>query len=512
MSPGSWVENRPLWARWPWNAVSGVVLLALVAGVVAYVLVPPDRSCAEGVEKVGDQCIGVTDGSYTFTDNLRPVSQRIHQLNKQLEADEKQDAKAGGKTPPRHVGVVYLMPLRPRPQDTNTPDSVRHEIEGAYTAQYEANRTAKYGNAPKIKLLLANSGNTAEQHRAVLDRIRERIGTDHIVAVAGLGTSTDATARMIRRITSSGKDGLNLAATGAVLTADTLHRIKGLVRVAPTNSDEAAAAAAYLKDKPYARRVLVVRDSRPGDQYTSTLAKAFLRELPEERRVDHIEEYDSSHEGVATAFKSRMANLCAAKPDVVYFAGRGVDLPNFLAPLKNRPCTDRKLVVVSGDDASQVSQADGFEEIKETLQSGNVRLLYTGLAHPEAWQRMKGAYPGWAAQSFGGKGQYRAAFPDEPLHDGQAIMGHDAVLTTVAAVRMAAASNSRVTGSQTIQSWTSLHGVESVKGASGLISLENDGSPRRKAVPVIEIKPDGTVHTLDVSAGDGGPLTEDDLS
>ncbi|MFI1962770.1 ABC transporter substrate-binding protein [Streptomyces pathocidini] len=522
MSPGSWVRNRPWWARWPWNAMSAVVLLTLVAGALVWLLRPEDTSCATGVDRVGSgpeaQCVGITDGSYHFGDgtketgeNLDQVSELIHEENASIERASKEQ---GG---PSYVAIVYLMPLIPRPGDTNTPDSVRHEVQGAYTAQYEANHSDKYGDSPKIKLLLANSGSTDEQRAAALDRIRERIGPEHIVAVAGLGTSTDATEKMTRTITASEADGgLQLAATGSVLTADTLSKVKGLVRVAPTNSDEAAAAAALLQRKPFAdKRVLVIQDSRPDDQYTRTLGEAFLKAIPKKRLAGNVEEYDSSQEGVASAFKTRMSNLCAAEPDVVYFAGRGVDLPRFLAPLKDRPCTDRQLVVLTGDDASQSAQASGFDQIKETLRSGNVRLLYTGLAHQGAWEQRKDAYPGWAVQSFREKGAYRSEFSEETLDDGQAIMGHDAVLTAVSGVRLAARAseaNGRVTGSQTIQIWKSLHGVESVKGASGLISLSNDGSPARKAVPVIEIAPDGTVRTLDVSASSGTPLTEADLS
>ncbi|MEC4020890.1 ABC transporter substrate-binding protein [Streptomyces sp. H27-D2] len=513
MSPGDWVSNRPLWARWPWNALLGLLALALAAGGTVWALQPEDTSCAEGVPRVGEkpQCVGVTDGSHSFSTNLAAVSELIRAENGRV---SRASRRPNG---PSYVSIVYLMSLAPGPKDSNTPDSVRHEVQGSYTAQYEANHTPKYGDAPKVRLLLANTGSTGEQRSAALQEIRKRIDSDHIVAVAGLGTSTDATEKMVRTITADRQDGgLQLAAVGSVLTADTLSKVKGLVRAAPTNADEAAAAAAFLKRKPYAgKRVLVIQDARPDDQYTRTLGEAFLRAFPRDRPAPKVEQYDSSQEGVATAFKTRMANLCAAKPDVVYFAGRGVDLPRFLAPLKDRPCTDRELVVFSGDDVSQSAQAQGFDEIKETLRSGNVRLLYTGLAHPGAWQKAKDAYPGWAVQSFGTKGRYRTAFPEETLDDGQAIMGHDAVLTAVSGIRLAARasdSNGRVSGSQTIQIWKSLHGVEAVKGASGLISLGNDGSPEGKAVPIIEIKPDGTVRTLDVSARSGRPLVERDLN
>lgn len=499
-SRGDWVVSRPLWMRWPWNAVFGALALVLVAGGITWVAWPADTSCAPGVRRVGvdGACVGVSDGSYHFNDGLARVANLIRQENDAVVGD--------GRT---YVSIIYLMPLDPGPHDTYTPDSVRHEVQGAYAAQWQANHTGTYGDVPRIKLLLANTGSTDEQRDAALEEIRGRIEPDHVVAVAGLGTSTDATERMVRKVTAKrAEGGLQLGAVGSVLTADTLSRIQGLVRVAPTNSDEAATAASFLKRPAYARlKVLVLQDVRADDQYTQTLSQAFLRTLPQER-LAKTETYDSSQEGVATAFKTRMANLCAAEPDVIYFAGRGVDLPHFLAPLKDRPCPQRKLIVFSGDDASQAAQATGFDEIKETLRSGSVRLLYTGLAHPGAWAERPAAYPGSAVSAFAAKGRFRTVFPQESLDDGQAIMAFDAVLTAVSGARMAGQSaNGRVTGSEMIQIWNSLHGVDAVKGASGLISLDNDGSPENKAVPVIEIRPDGSVRTLGVSSPDDTPLT-----
>jgi len=113
-----------------------------------------------------------------------------------------------------------------------------------------------------------------------------------------------------------------------------------------------------------------------------------------------IEQYDSSQQGVGTSFATRMANLCAAEPDVVYFAGRGRDLAHFMSPLRTRPCADRKLIVLSGDDASQAATTAGFNEIKDTLESGNVQLIYTGLAHPGAWTTRGSAYPSAAVSTF----------------------------------------------------------------------------------------------------------------
>ncbi|MFJ2746149.1 ABC transporter substrate-binding protein [Streptomyces sp. NPDC087440] len=513
-----WVgELPPWWRRWPGNAILGVVVLALVAGGLVLWLRPDppvDTSCATGVERVEGVCVGITDGSYHFDEkNLGPLFERIRTEN---EAVDQESAKQGGAS---HVGIAYLMSMVPDAKDTNTPDSVRHELEGAYIAQMEANHSNKYGDVPKIKLLLAHLGNGPAQAEATLRQLRLRTPAEHLVAVAGLGTSTAATEAVIRRITASpAQGGLQLAAVGSVLTADTLSKVPGLVRVAPVNSDEAAAAAAFLTQKENAKkRVLVVQDERADDSYTKTLGDKFLAVLPAKRLAGPTEKYDSSQAGVATAFKTRMSTICAAGPDVIYFAGRGIDLPRFLAPLKDRPCVkDRQVLVISGDDASQTAQAAGFQDIKDTLRDGNVRLVYTGLAHPGSWEKLPDAYPGPAKPSFGPGGRFRALFKEEALDDGQAIMGHDAVLTAVAGIRLVAknseTNNGAVSGSEVIQIWRSLHGPETVKGASGLISLGGDGSPERKAVPLIEIGADGKVSTLAVSAQGGKPLTERDLS
>lgn len=504
MTDDRWPRTKPWWQRRRWIAAATVFALLLAVGIVL-VLRSPDDSCAPGVRMAGPdrQCVGITDGSYHFSDDLAGVSELIRAENAKIIGSD-------------FVSVVYLTPLLPSADGTATADSIRHEIEGAYLAQQQADETNTYGDAPKIRLLLANSGTSADQRTAALAEIRSRIVPDRIIAVAGLGTSTDAAVKMIGGVTGdTAQGGLQLGAVASALTADTLGAVNGLVRTAPTNTDEAAAAASFLSKPPYAAlKVMIVEDVRADDQYTKTLASAFLKALPKGRRVGQIEQYDSSQQGVATAFATRMATLCAARPDVVYFAGRGVDLAPFLAPLRTRSCAERPLIVLSGDDASQAAQAQGFNEIKDTLKSAKVRLIYTGLAHPGAWTAHGVSYPPAAVSAFrDAHGPFASAFPVETLDDGQAIMGFDAVLTTVVGARLASQSpgiNGRVTGSEMIQIWKSLHSVQAVPGASGYISFDEVGSPTDKAVPIVEITATGAVVTLTVSAASGTPFVPPD--
>ncbi len=488
--------------RW-WQGRLGLgalaVALALIAAGVYWLTRPADTGCADGVAKRGPDhaCVGLTDGSYAFSRDLAPVFNLIHQENQQV---AQAAASPGG---PPAVSVVYLMTMVPEAGLTTTTDSIRHELQGAYTAQWEANHSHGQGDTPKIRLLLAQTGDSQEERDFTLGQIEARRAKDDIVAVAGLGTSTTSARTTIERLTRN-----NIAAFGSVLTSDALAGIPGLARVAPPNSDEAAAAAKYVQGAYPKAKVLLVQDRRSDDLYTGTLATSFQSAYPKDQQVAQPMYYDSSKSGVATYFRQAMANVCLDSPQVIYFAGRGVDLPDFLGPLANRPCASDPVTVVSGDDASLVERSSGIGEVKGDLKRGNIKLVYTGLAHPEAWSLRPQSFSQAAIAPFLHGGQYDITFPREPLADGQAIMGYDAVLTAVTAARAAAAGPTGVnpvTGSDVLQMMQGLHGQNAVSGASGLISLDPDGGPRNKAIPIVELMADGSVHTVAVSSRNGTP-------
>src|SRR5581483_11252364 len=121
---------------------------------------------------------------------------------------------------------------------------------------------------------------------------------------AGLGQSVDTTRRAIAAMAAR-----HLPMIGAAITADTLStrpdvpRVEGLVRVAPTNTDEAEAAVAELKRSSSARAVLI-QDTNPADLYSATLGAAFQRSFPDGSHVlvTPVESYDSALPGVANTF------------------------------------------------------------------------------------------------------------------------------------------------------------------------------------------------------------------
>jgi ABC-type branched-subunit amino acid transport system substrate-binding protein len=456
--------------------------LGLVAASSAFA-VRVVRTCADGVVHGGprNECVGITDGSYVFAEHLRPVEKAIADENKWV-LDRKR----------QFVSIVYMFPITVDDEALSPPDSVRHEIDGAYLAQYVANHDAGAGTSPLIRLLLANTDDGSLAWRSVVDRIIKREETEHIVAVAGLGESLDTTQEAIRALAAAG-----IPMVGSTITADDLKDIPGLFRVSPTNSDEVAAALAYAR-KYHARNptALLVADTNPGDRYVQTLADAFTRKVKGAgfTVTGQTEQYDSARSGIPTRFEQVAQTICGEKPDLVYFAGRGRDLRQLVGALAGRRCPKQEVHVLTGDDASSfldpASSRQLSDELANALDNDNITVEYTALAHPDAWKGAnKHYFNSSVVEKFTAPGElFRRMFPTESLDDGQAIVSYDAVSIAVRAARsVKGQGNDEVQPDEVGQQLKGLHGNESVQGASGCIWLANDGTPKDKVIPIVQI-------------------------
>ncbi|MFE0460453.1 caspase family protein [Kitasatospora sp. NPDC058965] len=456
-----------------------------------------DTACADGVARVGTdrECVGLTDGSFDFGADLHAVSAQVLAENQHVTSAT--PSSAG--TP--WVSVVYLLPMGTDSADSATAESVRHQLEGAYLAQWSANHSAN-GRLPTIRLLIANTGTTADQRNYTLGRLESDRAKDHIVAAVGLGPSTTATRSVIERLT---KDGI--PAFASVLTADELTGIPGLVRVSPSISDQAQAMGAYLHESDPQARALLIQDSRTDDLYARDLAAAYRRIYPSGQLESQPGSYDSAEPNETAVFDREAADICASQTQVVLFAGRGSDLTNFLSALSLRSCAS-PITVVSGDDASVVEQAANTGAVSLALHRGDLQLLYTALAAPDAWTLSQSSFAPAATAVFQPNGEFSRAFPGEKLDDGQAITGHDAVLTAVAAARGAAVPSIAVSAGDVLQLIHVLHGANAVSGASGLISLDTNGNPVNKAFPIVRRTAAGP-RVVAVSSRYGTPAVAD---
>ncbi|MFF2502705.1 branched-chain amino acid ABC transporter substrate-binding protein [Streptomyces sp. NPDC058067] len=497
MSPLTW----PRWREWSWRTVKLVaagVALAVLASVAAVVItgkVSEARArCADGVSHEGAdrECVGVTDGSYAFAGHLKRVEKKIEDENERVYAHRTEDP---------YVTVAYLTSFTVTDDDSNSEDSVRHELEGAYLAQIRHNR-GDLAASPKIRLLVANTGSGARHWEHTVDElIARKAAPNRLVAVAGLGPSTDRDVAALRKLSQNG-----IATVSSIMTATDITGIQGFVRVAPTNADEARAGAAYLKrQKKKYRTAVVIQDAAKSNLYARTLGEAFTEEYPDKdhRLVADRITYDSS---VPSAWPNELhytaEQLCGERPEVVYFAGRGRHLSHFLNALANRTCQAQQFTVFTGDDTTNLTP----KELAAAARTG-VTVLYTGLAHADMWRDDPGAVSGPSAGSFQPGGTLDKWFPDDARYDGQDIMGHDAVLTAAQGIRMASNWQGKVTGRSVGRMFLQLDGDRKVPGASGFLSFKDNGDPRDKAVPVLRLTPKGESELVDVSAPGGRPAT-----
>lgn len=475
----AWRPTRPTVRR----TVLGLALL-LVLGVGTPVAwnwhQERQERCTEGVVKRGpsDECVGVTDGGdrdFAFAGHLRKVQRLIGKENARVERGEKD-----------YATIAYMTSFTVAEDDSNSADSVRRALQGAYLAQKRANER-DLSRSPKIRLLVANTGSGSRFWQHTVQQLVElselKDEEKRLLAVVGLGPSTKRNKQALKELEKHG-----VAMVGSIMTADELAGIDGLVRVPPTNREQAKAAAAFLRDEGF-REAVIVSDTAEKNLYATSLADEFEEAFPhgKHRLLGEPLQYDSSQRDAweAQLFFS-IGILCDRDPDVVYFAGRGKHLMTFINHLANRTCPEQEFTVMTGDDTSNLTVA----ELRKAAQRG-VEVFYTGIAHPRMWQEKPTAVSKVSAGYFAEGGWMSEHFPSDPLDDGQAMVGHDATLTAVRAIRMAAEQGDRLTTSVVGAMFTQMHGTFRVRGASGFLAFHNNGNPVNKALPILELQPSG---------------------
>ena len=491
--------------------VNSLIVVVLLIGLVYLVQGPKPaqgpKTCGRGMTVTGGpftECVGVTDGAASFPPELglQTVLGKIKKEN---------DTVMGKGTP--FVSIGYVVPL-PRDDTKGLLTALRHELEGAYLAQWRANRDdGGLGDTPLIWLLVVNVGDQAGQQTAVIPEVIQWVTdpAEHLVAVAGLGQSLEATKQAIRSLSLAG-----IPMIASRLTADDLSTVpgqpvSGLYRIPATNSAEAVVAAQALKSKV----TLLVQDINRGDAYTKSLAEQFHKVFatpPATGKLLDPEQYNSSWPAVANTFVQMMPSICNEQPAAIYYAGRGANLPDFLAALAGRRCQQLKIDLFTGDDAVDLTAtlrqqlaAGDQDRIAANLRA-TITLRYTALAHPDAWADRKQflyastkIFQGDCAATFT---CFTRDFPGERLDDGAAIVGYDALLVATHAIRSGVIQRGDTPGGPTalthdtgavLQGMLRINHGAPVTGASGLIAFDEQGKSIDKPIPILELEPNGDV-------------------
>ncbi len=477
VSPAYPVPRPP--TSWRRRVAGGLALLLVFSAVAAVVIVHPWTRCGPGVERMGGagECIGVTDGEVVFAPPLRGVEQAIRTENAWVLAQHRP-----------YVSVAYVATLTPGSQ--SGAGSIRRQLEGALVSQRAANRAGLVGSAPLIRLLLANDGRLNAQWRSIVDQLRSLVATDHLVAVAGLGLPSKATADEVAAL----HDEAQIPIVATQLTRGDLNG-KGLVTVAPTDGAEAGAAVDYeiKNDAVRGRGALIVKDANPTNVYAATLADQFGQTWAARTHLpSQMTTYRSDLPDVDGIFVNMVkgAALCrpqvedrsritpAALPPLVYFAGRASELMLFVKALA-AGCDSPDAGpyhVITGPDAAGVPDDEFYARAL-----GHVTVTYTGRASGPRTDSTQ-AFTQYFVKEFGQLGGDSAG-------DEQAIVAADAVWVAVNAIRKAAPTQSEVTAGAVLQ-WLG-RPQDFQSGVEGSIELDTCGNRVNEIVPVFEVRPAG---------------------
>ncbi|MET9438617.1 hypothetical protein [Streptomyces sp. NPDC006551] len=490
--------------------VTTVVALAVLGTLIGYAVqratTPEDRSCAPGVERPpgSAECVGVNGSGHDFgVPSLTEVARAVGRENAGLKAGE-------------YATVALLLPLTST--DAGMRVKVLHEIQGAYARQYRANH-ASNSETPKIRLVLANTGKGNAHWRTTVERLKKMTADpDRLRAVSGVATSSTEIRQAVAALTGAG-----IAVVGTTITADDIangpgaghNRFPGLARVSPTNGDEAKALAHFGRVE--AAKALLVQDTRTGDHYTDTLKSAFtasLKGAPYEPQL-FTSPADPTEEGTtANTFRQITHLICDTRAETVFFAGRHTQLRQFINALGARGCAERAFTILTGDEGSYLGADD---KLNKAALKAKLTVRYAALAHPDAWKPA----PGRPVPRTGGSTAAFETFLTDiaqasktpvPLADGQAIVAYDAMATAVHAIRQATPQGSQYPALADVATqWPQVKGSLRVEGASGWICLDNFGNPYNKAIPIVELAPDGTQRFVQIAWPEGHAPTDNCL-
>ncbi|WP_432134346.1 MULTISPECIES: hypothetical protein [unclassified Streptomyces] len=497
---------REVWEIRLYRYVALLVAAGLVAGgvVALRAILDEDRSCAPGVARPegSDECVGVSSTAYDFgRPQMRDAVTAIARENGRL--------KEGS-----YVTVALMLPYTST--TASTLRDVQHELQGAYLAQWQANHRAN-GQSPAIRLVLANPGATGDHWEALVDQLTAMTTSgDRLRAVAGVGMSTEPNKDAVTELTRRG-----IPVIGSSITADSLANgrhgmdpFPGLARVSPTNTDEARALASFADVGP--DKALLVYD-KPGDPYTRTLQNSFaelIKGSPYEPQP-FTPPADRSQEGTtANTFRQITHLVCDTAPgtDTLLFAGRHTQLRQFINALGGRGCQDRRFTVLTGDEGSYL---EAEKDLDRTALTRNLSVRYTSLAHPDAWTKAAPGAPGGSAEDAAVlTGLLELAAQDKQvgpigkvaLQDGQVIIGFDAMQLAVKGIREAVPEGETIPRLEDVGlQWPQVKGSLRVNGASGWICLDGHGNPYNKAVPIVELTPQGGSRFVRIAWPEGKP-------
>lgn len=446
---------------------------------------PPSNPIS--VRQVGNETIGISDGSFAFDTNradgdLKKRAAEAYQkgdvssamsLMRSAVAQDSSDAEA----------LIYLQNYQLRLSNAKYVTFVvgtmpsgneaivnvaRDNLQGAYVAQKEFNDSGKLPNGLKVRLLVASSGGKQDNVKAVAQQITQLKSDKTFKGVMGWPYSS-LTYGAVPILSQAQVPMVSPTASDDGLTNISPY----FFRVAATNKAEAIAGAKYAKSEMKAQNVVVFTD--PADPYSQSLGDAFSAEFKNEG--GNILDTRNYKVGQADSVTSNVQPTLQKNPDLIYFAGHASDVNPLLAALDSAgaPAT---LKVLGGDGLYESGGVGG---------AARARLAFTAFAYPDTWDIL-----GLGAKKPAFFNDYTAAFSNGKKGYGfnrataDTQLSYDAMYTLLNAYSKVA-SKDNATADDLKNALLQMP----FQGVSGWIQLGNNGDPVDKAVVVLSVNAKG---------------------
>ncbi|HLZ63421.1 MAG TPA: bifunctional serine/threonine-protein kinase/ABC transporter substrate-binding protein [Ktedonosporobacter sp.] len=458
-----------------------------------------------GVTKVGNENIGISDGTFAFdtqrldgslkqqaalqlkqhSNDINPVISLLSQATSQDSNDAealiyREDLQIVNSGSPYVTVVVGTM----LSGDNAILSVGRDDLQGAYIAQKEFNDGSKLHGGVKVRLLVASTGSQSSYTNQVAQQVVQLAKSDPtFVGVMGWPYSS----RSVNAVPVLSKAHIPMVSQTA--SSDALTNVSPyFFRVAPSNQSEAIAGAQYAEQNLHVKNAALFYD--PADAYSQSLAQDFKQKFTADGNSIAVEEKYTV--GKPDTLPAALQDALQHNPDSIYFSGYSNDVSTLLVdlPAGNMP--------VMGGDA--LYELGGYTSSARPSFS---RLRFTAFSYPDEWDIL-----GLGGQKPPFFAEYPAAFSGGKTGYGFTRADNDAVLSYDAIVALLkGCDNALSTGKNTITPDDLLQGLRQItkghafQGISGQIAFGADGNPDQKAIVILHVSPEGFIQMEPVTSG-----------
>ncbi|PPK66877.1 hypothetical protein V5P93_004915 [Actinokineospora auranticolor] len=446
----------------------------------------PESAGARHLVRVGNDCVGVTEGDVPFLANAGPLrSQKIDRFHTVQGVVRNQNAEVAAAESRPVATIVFVTALSAR-DDSLTANTYR--LMGV-AAQQRALLRRSNRSDPLLRILVANAGDEMKHGGLMVDKIKELVAEDPtVIGVVGLAQSRQPTLDTVRALGN-----LGLPSIAVTLPADTLvDQSRTYYQVSPTNQRQADVVG-YIHDQLATTSIIVYRSDDKADIYSANLAEdVFERGTGLGMRVDIVGYQPEGAPADKTSAREVSDKACE-RPDrpAVFFAGRPADFQRFLDGYSSRPCANPPRRIVAGDDISRYVASIGSRS--------DVPFDYVSFGPTTPRCDGIGDLQAGARDLFDD-----CADGNHFTQDGQAALTFDA--TAVFATAVGRLGNVPISPGAVWREIDQINGAAALNGQSGLIDHAGSRVPIRKFITILAV----SVNPLEPVASCGkGPATPD---